>query len=193
MKGYPTELYLTNKIKVLVRPIEPDEIKSLHKFYLKVPKHDFFIYKDGGTDADDPEKAFYIGGNIKVVQLGALINDEIIAKGTLQSEGLYLSNAAEIKLIVDPDYRNMGLGSQMFNLLLFEGLKLGFKKIIVRYSSENRHITKILNYYGFYQETMLNFYVEDTETNQKEDLIIASFDLENWQRRFEFYNFIDKL
>jgi hypothetical protein len=40
---------------------------------------------------------------------------------------------------------------------------------------------------------MLNFYVEDTETNQKKDLIIASFDLENWQRRFEFYNFIDKL
>ena len=193
MKGYPTELYLTNKIKVLVRPIEPDELESLHKFYLKIPRHDFIIYKDTALESDDPEKAFYVGGSIKVVQLGALINNDIIAKGTLQSEGLYLSNAAEIKLIVDPDYRSLGLGSQMFNLLLFEGLKLGFKKIIVRYSSENRHITKILSYYGFYQETMLNFYVEDTETNQKKDLIIASFDLENWQRRFEFYNFIDKL
>jgi RimJ/RimL family protein N-acetyltransferase len=192
MKGYPIELFLTDSTKVLVRPIESDEIESLQKFYAKIPKYDFLVYSDSRSDNFKPEESFYLQENANAFKLGALINDELVAKGTLHSEGLYLSNAGEIKLIVDPKYRNKRLGSQIFNLLLFEGLRLGYKKIIVRYSLENRHFTKILNYYGFYPETTLNFYIDDIETNQRKDIIIASFDLENWRRRFEFYNVIDK-
>lgn len=191
MKDYPLELYLIDETKLLVRPIKHNEIGSLNNFYSKIPKYDLVIYRDSDAKVDSEENMISGSENPNFVQLGAFNNNEIVAKGTLHSEGKYLSNAAEIKLIVDPVYRHKGLGSQIFNLLLFEGLKLGHKKIIVRYSLKNHHITKILNNYGFKPETELNFFLDDKEVDQKADLIIASFDLENWQRRFEFYHAID--
>ena len=116
--------------------------------------------------------------------------DKIVAKGSLHSEGLYWSHAAELKLIVDPNYRRKGLGSQLFNILLYEGLKRHFEKIIVRYISDNISFTKILNRYGFKPETVLSCYVKDELSSITKDLVIASYDIKNWERRFEFYSSI---
>lgn len=190
MREYPRDLYLLDKTKVVARPIKPDDIGDLSKLYSRIPRSDLLIYKDDVTNWDNL-KNWFTGTNYgKVFQLAAVSEDKIVAKGSLHSEGLLWSHAAELKLIVDPEYRGKGLGSQMFNLLLYEGLKRRFQKIIVRYISDNSSFTKILDHYGFKPETVLSCYLKDEISGMAKDLIIASFSLENWQRRFEFYSFI---
>jgi len=49
---------------------------------------------------------------------------------------------------------------------------------------------KILGHYGFEPETVLNYYVTDEITKEQKDLVIASYDLQTWERRFEFYTSI---
>ncbi len=190
MNKYPKELTLVDKTRVITRPIEPGDIAALYKFFSRIPKSDLLIYKDDVTKWENVESWFADVDDNKAFQLAVLVEDMVVAKGSLHSEGLNWSHAAELKLIVDPEYRGKGLGSQLFNILLYEGLKHRFQKIIVRYISDNISFTKILDHYGFKPETVLSSYVKDEFSTIKKDLVIASFSLESWERRFEFYSFI---
>ena len=190
MNEYPKEFTLIDKTKVITRPIEPGDIAALYKFFSRVPKSDLLIYKDDVTKWENVENWFAASNDKKVFQLVALAKDDVVAKGSLHSEGLFWSHAAELKLIVDTEYRGKGLGSQLFNILLYEGLRHHFQKIIVRYISDNISFTKILDHYGFKPETVLSSYVKNEFSTIEKDLVIASFSLESWERRFEFYSFI---
>lgn len=190
MREYPIELVLKDDTKVIIRPFLDEDVKSVRKFFSKIPPEDLLIYKDDVTKWESLENWFLSPNYEKVVELLSLRRNEVIAKGTLHTQGLYWPHAAEVKLIIHPKFRGKGLGSQMFNLLLYEGLKRRFQKIIVRYIPGNLSFMKILGHYGFEPETVLNYYVTDEVTHEQKDLVIASYDLQNWERRFEFYTFI---
>lgn len=190
MREYPVELVLRDKTKVFVRPLVEEDLKVVHQFFMQIPREDLLIYKDDVSNWESLENWFMNSNYEKVVELVTFNKDEVVAKGTLHTQGLYWPHAAEVKLVIHPEYRGKGLGSQMFNLLLYEGLKHHFQKIIVRYIPDNLSFMKILGHYGFEPETVLSYYVTDEVTNEQKDLVIASYDLQNWERRFEFYTLI---
>jgi RimJ/RimL family protein N-acetyltransferase len=189
MKVYPKEFLLKDKSSVIIRPLLEGDGDLVQKFFSTIPREDLIIFKDDVTNWE----------SLKLVrepelresgQARDFCKERVIAKGTLHAQGLYWPHAAEVKLVVHPEYRGNGLGSQMFNLLLYEGLKHQFQKIIVRYIPDNISFMKILGHYGFEPETVLNYYVLDEATNEQKDLVIASYDLQNWERRFEFYTYV---
>jgi len=190
MKVYPKEFLLKDKSSVIIRPLCGDDGELVQKFFSTIPREDLIIYKDDVTKWESLENWFVNPNYEKAVELVTVCNKEVVAKGTLHAQGLYWPHAAEVKLVVHPEYRAKGLGSQMFNLLLFEGLKHQFQKIIVRYIPDNVSFKKILGHYGFEPEAVLNYYVLDEATNEQKDLVIASYDLQNWERRFEFYTYV---
>jgi len=185
---YSRESTLKDGTRVILRPLEDEDLENLFRFFARIPRSDILIFKDDAGRLETIESWFTNPVYKKVFQLVALKEDEIIAKGTLHKEGLYWQHAAEIKLIVDPDYRGRGLGSQMFKTLLVEGLKHSFEKIIVRFTPDNKSFTRMLDHFGFKPEAVLNCYVSCEETGEHKDLIIASYNLEDWKGRFEFYS-----
>lgn len=190
MKGYPRELVLRDKTTIVVRQLRQEDLAAVRRFFSRIPKSDLLIYKDDVSGREPLENWFLSPSYKKVEDLVAIKDGEIVAKGTLSTEGLFWPHAAEVKLVVDPECRGNGLGSLMFNLLLFEGLKRHFQKIIVRYLNDNLSFIRILNHYGFEPESILNYYVVDEDTRDQKDLVVASYDLQTWERRFEYYSYI---
>lgn len=190
LNNYPFEITVKDKIKVCFRPFDDGDLRKLEQFFKKISSTDLLIYKDDLTDKEKIDSWFTDDNREKVVQLVAVADSKIIAKGSIHDEGLFWQKTAEIKLIVDPEYRDKGIGSNMFNILLCEGLRHRFQKIVVRYMTDNKRFIRILDHYGFAPETILNYYIDDKKTKQHKDLIIASFNLQDWERRFEFYNLL---
>jgi len=188
MDRYPKRITLRDKTVVIIRPPDIEDIERLFQFFSSIPKSDLLIYKDDVSKLETIESWFTSDNYRKIFQLVTLKGDEIIAKGTLHSKGLYWQNAAEIKLIVSPDHRGNGIGSNMFDILLFEVFEHRLQKVIVRFTSDNKSFIRIIDHYGFKPETVLRYYLVDEETNEKRDLLIASYNLEDWTRRFEFYS-----
>ena len=190
MERYPITIILRDGTEVVIRPAEDTYVERLFRFFSNMPSSDLLIFKDDLPEAEHRGNWFISNLYSKVLRLVALRGDEIIATGTVHKEGLYWLNAAEIKLIVDPPNRGKGIGSKLFNRLLLELFQLRMRKVIVRYTPDNISFTRIIGHYGFKPETVLSCFIMDENTNEKKDLIIASFNLEEWANRFEFYDII---
>lgn len=189
MEVYPKKIHLKDKTSVLVRPLVEEDLDDVVKFFSKIPRSDLLIYKDDVVNTESIESWFTSSKYNKTLQLVTIHEDKIIAKGTLHKEGLYWTNATELKLIVDPGYRGKGLGTQIFNILLYEVIERRFQKVLVRYTPDNNIFLKIINRYGFKPESVLRYYLEE-ESKVRKDLIVASYNLEDWSRRFEYYGSI---
>ncbi|HEX9665183.1 MAG TPA: GNAT family N-acetyltransferase [Thermodesulfobacteriota bacterium] len=190
MEMYPKRIILRDDTEVVIRPPENTDGEGLFEFFSNIPNSDLLIYKDDLSELENKENWFMSDIYGKVFKLVTLRGNEIIATGTLHKEGLFWLNAAEIKLVVDPRNRGKGIGSKLFNHLLFEVFQMRMRKVIVRFTPDNISFIRIIGHYGFKPETVLRCYIIDENTNEKKDLIIASFNLEEWANRFEFYNII---
>lgn len=188
MIHYPIKTISKKKLSLILRPRREEDYHSLEEFFSSIPDEDMLIFRED-VSSNEPMKSWFINENYKKdFQLTAFYRDELISKGTIHREGVYWQNAGEVKLIVKPEYRGQGIGSIMFNALLNEIFNMKINKVIVRFSADNLSFIKILNNYGFKAETVLKSYICLPDKNINKDLIIASYNLDDWVRRFEFYN-----
>lgn len=190
MSKYPVVIRLNKTSVISLRPAAEEDLPEIEKLLDAIPYREKIIYKDDVSGSDKIESWFLSSQYQKNVHLVAVTDSKVVAEGTLHSEGLYWPRAAEIKLIVHPDYRNRGIGRKMFNALIQEGFRNRFQKIIVRYRADSKGFQKMLRQFEFKPETSLRYYVEDEDTKKRKDLIIASFDLDRWTKRFEYYRII---
>lgn len=188
MEQYPVNIVLSDKSEVRIKEIDDIDYDVIAYFLDKIPRSDLLLYKDDLDNRLKPLSWFLDKDRKKLFEIISVHENEVVAIGTLHREGLYWQDSAEVKLLVDPDKRGKGLGSVMFNLLLVQGLKLKIKKIIVRYMADNENFIKMLAKYDFQPETFLSRYVLDEDKRFK-DLIIASLNLDEWNRRFQYYRF----
>ena len=186
-ENYPQEFLLKDKSRLVCRPVEIQDYKKLEEFFLSVPKMDLQIFRDEVIGKDKVEDWLIRTFKKKLLQLIVLDNDTVIASGTLQPEGVYWQNTAEINIIVAPEKRRKGIGSRLFDLLLYKGLEIGMQKLIIRYASDNKGIISLLNNYGFDTEISLNYHIDDKENKKQKDIIVSSLNIQDWKRRFEFY------
>ncbi len=188
MIQYPKSFLSKEKLEFLIRPRKKSDKILLQNFFKYIPKDDLIIYNQDAADFQNIEDWFIDDLYTKDLELITLHKKDIVAKGTIHSEGIYWENAAELKVIVKPEYRGQGIGSFVFNLLIYEIFERNIQKVIVRYNLNNINFIKIINHYGFKPETILRSNTDLYNTKTENDLIIASYNLENWVRRFEYYN-----
>lgn len=189
MGCYPREITLKDGIKVTVRHPDTWDLEELYGFIIAVPRWDFLICGSGLWTKGDLEN-WLLNPAESVVRLIVLLGGEVVAMGVLNRKAPFWRNAAEMKLIVAPSYRGRGLGLALFKILLTEVLKHRFDTLVLRYSVENNALKRILENFDFKPETILQATLIDEESAECKELIIASYSMGDWARRFEFYRHI---
>jgi L-amino acid N-acyltransferase YncA len=101
------------------------------------------------------------------------------------------SHVGELRVLVSPAARDIGLGRQLIQESFLIGLDLGLEKLTARMTIDQDAAFKVFEELGFRQEALFQDHVKDRE-GKKHDLIIMSHDVDRSLAQMEAYG-MDKV
>jgi GNAT superfamily N-acetyltransferase len=164
LAGYPKEMTLRNKRRVLVRPLESGDFERLHKFFLALPEGDRLFLRH---DVSDPNVVRNWVNKIdfdRVIPLLALDGDEIIADGTLHlAQHGWLQHVGGIRMVVAASHRQLGLGSLLARELVALAEQRGLEKLQAQMIEDDLGAIKMFKHLGFKPVALIKDVVKDRQ------------------------------
>ena len=175
-RTYPWTTTLKDN-QVTLHLMQSEDRDALLGFARSLPQDDLLFL---AVDITRPEALDQWVHNIKPGQIRTVlaeVNGKLIGHGTLNHNALqWTRHLGEIVLLINPDYRGIGLGSLLANELFSIARELGLQKIVARMASEQRGALQVFEGLGFRAEALLADYVIDRE-GRTHDLIVMSYDV----------------
>jgi L-amino acid N-acyltransferase YncA len=132
VEAYPKAIMLQDGTKVVLRPLSAEDRVPLLNFFRRVPAEERHYLKE---DVTSPEVIEDWTSNIdpsRVIPMVVLVGDEIIADATLhRSRSWACCHMGELRVVVDPAYRNVGLGRRLIRELVDIADELGLQKVVL--------------------------------------------------------------
>jgi acetyltransferase len=173
-----SKVKLKDGTQVLIRPIKKDDLERSFAFFQALPEEDRMFLRV------DVSKRKVVENRIKKVKTGAVkrlvavLDDEIVADGTLEFEGHgWKEHVGELRLIVARSQQRKGLGLLMARELYALAAKHRVEEIVVRMMRPQQGARSIFRRLGFREMVMLPDYVKDLH-GDKQDLIVMRCKLE---------------
>lgn len=186
--GYPKQIMLFDGQLVTVRPMEETDEKALLDFFRQLPEEDRFYLKD---DVTSPDVIGHWAKNIsffRTFPLLALVDGRVVADATLhQKRPGGRRHMGEIRISVDPDYRNQGMGTKMVKELIevayLRRLELVTLELVEGMEAKAIGMAERL---GFERRAVLTGHVKDQQ-GKTQDLVILELSVDRWYK--EWYDF----
>jgi len=111
----------------------------------------------------------------------ALIGERIVADATLHRHRAGARrHVGEIRVVVDPDYRNQGIGSMMVKEVVDIAYDNAMDSVIFELvEGKEDDAIKVTQSLGFKRVATLKRFVKDKEQNHH-DLVVMELQLEDW-------------
>jgi L-amino acid N-acyltransferase YncA len=117
--GYPTTYLIKDNERITIRPMVPEDEDALLDFFRRVPEDDRFYLKEDVTSPKVMERWAQTIDYSRAIPLLAFMGDKVIADGTLHHRRAGARrHIGEVRVVVDPDYRNKGVGRGILHKLL---------------------------------------------------------------------------
>ena len=135
--GYPTVVLTEDRRQISVRPMEAKDEGALLAFFQRVPEEDLRYLKE---DVVSPGVIHGWAEDLdyrRVIPLLALAGDRVIADATLhRRRQVARRHVGEVRVVVDPEFRNRGLGRNLLLKLVEVAGTLGLKKVLFEVVAE---------------------------------------------------------
>ena len=173
LPGYPTVYLTEDSQQITIRPMAPSDEKGLLEFFRRIPQEDRFYLKE---DVTSPEVIHRWAENLdysRALPLLAIMDGKIVADGTLHHRRAGARrHIGEVRVVVDPAYRNRGVGRGLLNKLVDLARDKGVEKLMFEVVADTeeaaKHTAQVL---GFVPIAALPGHVKDYCGNHH-DLII---------------------
>lgn len=175
-RTYPWTTTLAKR-QVTLRVMRPDEAELLLAFAQSLPEKDLLFLSIDITKPAAAEAWARSIGNGHTHTLFAEVDGRVIGHGTLaHNDLLWTRHLGEIQLLIDPEYRGIGLGHLLANEVFAIAKEYGLKKVVARMAADQRGALQVFEQLGFYAEALLADYVMDRE-GRTHDLLVMSHDV----------------
>lgn len=186
-KTMPKIVKLKDKTEVLIRPMTRDDLERSLAFFSALPEEDRGYFRRDMTQPEVLEERIREMEQGSVKRLIALVDDKIIADGSVDLSGSgWKEHAGELRLIVARPFQQKGLGMLMAGALCDIARSAGLEEIVVRMMRSQTAARNIFGKLGFCQEVEPRDYLEDWR-GTKQDLILLRCDLEELWRELDQY------
>jgi L-amino acid N-acyltransferase YncA len=187
MESYPKTIRLRDATAVCVRPLQEDDGDRLLQFFNRIPESERFYLKESVTSPDVIQSWTSNLDLDRVVPIVALAGDEIIADATLhRTRTPARRHIGELRVVVDPEYRELGLGRRLIRELLDIAAPLGLDKATFELVAE-RELPAIMaaESVGFQVAATLKGRIKDMWGNSQ-DLVLMELPLKDQDRWWSF-------
>jgi L-amino acid N-acyltransferase YncA len=171
--GYPAIQLTEDNAQMTIRPMVPTDQEALLDFFRRIPEEDRFYLKE---DVTSPQVIARWSENLdysRVLPLLAIMDNRIVGDGTLHHRRAGArQHIGEVRIVVDPAYRNRGVGrGLLYHIIDIAGGK-GLQKlmfdVVAGTEEAARHTAQLL---GFVPIAALPGHVRDY-SGVTHDLII---------------------
>ncbi len=187
MDAYPKTIRLRDGSAVDVRPLQEDDDGRLLRFFQRIPESERYYLKENVAAPDVIHSWTSTIDLDRVVPIVAVAGDEIIADGTLhRSRTPARRHVGELRVVVDPEYRELGLGRRLIRELLDVAAQLGLQQATFELVSQ-REAPAIMaaESVGFQVAATLKGRIKDMWGNYQ-DLVLMELPLQDHERWWHF-------
>lgn len=187
MTAYPKEVELPNKRAIVIRPMHSDDDAALLDFFLRIPEEERFYLKEDVTSPGVVRQWVENINYSRALPLLAFVGDRIIADGTLHRRRAGAAkHRGEIRLVVDPEFRNMGVGTELIRQLIEVARDSDLETIIFELvAQEQDSAMKTAEALGFVRLATVPNYYRDIR-GKPHDMLVMELPLGKWQEWWDF-------
>ncbi len=176
---------LKDDSEVIIRNMRPKDVDSSFDFFCALPEEDRRYLRVDVTRRDLVERRTTEVDNGRVNRLVALVDDAIVADGSLELEGHgWGDGIGEIRLMVARPYQHLGLGTLLARELYYLGMQHKLDRIVVRVMRPQSRAHRIMKRLGFKEEFLIPEHVRD-QNGAWQDLIIMRCNLDDLWNEME--------
>ncbi len=175
LESYPREMKLGDERTVVLRLMKASDRDRIVAFARSLPADDLLFLRRDITDpkvVDEWVREIERGRTLTVL---AEKDDELLAYGSLLlHETFWGRHMGEIRVLVRPDYRGVGLGYQLASDVFAIAGDAGMETVIARMTTEQKRTRARLERLGFKKEALLRGWVLDREGNRRDLLVLSA-------------------
>jgi RimJ/RimL family protein N-acetyltransferase len=175
-RAYPWTTTLNDK-SITLRPMQASDRDAVLAFAQGLPADDLLFLP---LDISHPK---VVDGWVRSLESGRTITivaesaGRLVGMGTLvRSETTWARHLGNIRLLVAPEARGIGLGNILATEIFAAAESAGLQKIVAQMAAEQRGAMAVFERLGFKAEALLTDYVMDRQ-GRTHDLIVMSYDV----------------
>ncbi len=162
---------------VEIRPVGADDVERSAAFFAGLGEEERKYLRRDVTQRSVVEERIKEALSRKLDRIVALYEDRIVADGSLEPERFqWAEGVAQIRIIVAPDFRGVGLGLRVVRELYVFAHQRDVGRVIARMMAPQAAARAIFHKLGFQEEFVVPKHVKDL-TGAWQDLIIMRCDL----------------
>jgi len=187
LEAFPQQVRLRNGATVELRPMVSGDRDKVLEFFLRVPEEDRYFLKDDVTSPRVIEGwASHLDYDRALPLLawcdGVVVGDAVLVRSRTGAR----SHIGELRVVVDPEYRNLGLGSILTRQLCEIAADAELEKVIVELVADrDQEAIAAMERLGFLKSARLPEYFRDPQ-GHPHDLVVMVLPLGKW---FEWWTF----
>lgn len=170
----------TTKIKgraITLRLMQPSDRDAVLTFAQSLPEEDLLFLPIDISHPKVVDGWMRTIGSGRTTTIVAESEGKLMGMGTLvRSETTWARHIGNMRLLVSPNARGIGLGSVLANEVFTQAQTMGLQKIIAQMAADEQGARAVFEKLGFRVEALLTDYVMD-RNGRTHDLIVMSYDV----------------
>lgn len=185
--AYPKTVLLRDDTQVVIRPLTGEDAPRLLRFFQRIPEEERYYLKEDVVSREVIQTWCSHIDYDRVIPIVALVDDEIVGDATLhRSRALARRHFGELRIVVDPAYREIGLGRRLIGELLDIAVDLGLWGAMFELVSHHENLAiAAAKSMGFQVTALLKERIRDISGDPR-DLVIMEQPLWDYQLSYRF-------
>ena len=182
LTAYPRKVALRDQTEVVVKPMGPKDGPALLEFFKCITERERSYLQE---DVTSPKVVNRWADELdydRALPLLAWVGDKVVADGTLHRKRAGArKHLGEVRVVVDPDYRNRGIGTRMIQELTEIAYENDLERLYFELvADEEDDAIKAANFAGFSRLATLPNFVRDS-SGRVHDLVVMELLLSQWK------------